>query len=522
MLRRGRPFPSVLCGPSPTLTGVAARPPRRRPARPRPTGPLAAARRSWGRLPGRARRLVAAAVLVVAVVVVLVLVVGRGGGTRSPSAGSVSPGRPEGTGLLRYDPARRSAYEGDAASGLAHVVYARSPGGVVATARRVLAYEADARAATKGTGVSADDVLAIVFLESAGRPDVIAGSDPANAAGLGQILAATATEFLGMRVDLPRSRALTTRIAAGGDVAATLAERRTIDDRFDPRKAIAGIVRYLQLARGTFGRSDLAIESYHMGVGNLTSVLGDFAGTPLDSRTVAAAVARNDLSWARVFFASSPVTHAAAWGRLAAFADDSVDYAWKVRACREILAAYRSDPAGLARIASLQTGRASAELALHPPATTPRFPTTSSLLAAWRAGVLVPLASGRRYRIDRQMGSLAGRFGLPRSRFRGLRPRALATLGDLTALAARVSGDATPLVVTSSVRDDPYQELLRRTNAEATHGVSLHTTGYAFDLARAYHSPAQARGMQFALDRMQALNLIAWVREPAAIHVTVR
>ena len=31
---------------------------------------------------------------------------------------------------------------------------------------------------------------------------------------------------------------------------------------------------------------------------------------------------------------------------------------------------------------------------------------------------------------------------------------------------------------------------------------------------------AQARAFQFALDRLQSLNLIAWVREPAAIHVT--
>ena len=27
-------------------------------------------------------------------------------------------------------------------------------------------------------------------------------------------------------------------------------------------------------------------------------------------------------------------------------------------------------------------------------------------------------------------------------------------------------------------------------------------------------------GFQYALDRLQALNLIAWAREPAAIHVT--
>ena len=34
-------------------------------------------------------------------------------------------------------------------------------------------------------------------------------------------------------------------------------------------------------------------------------------------------------------------------------------------------------------------------------------------------------------------------------------------------------------------------------------------------------SSRQARAFQFLLDRLQALDLIAWVREPDAIHVTV-
>ena len=58
-------------------------------------------------------------------------------------------------------------------------------------------------------------------------------------------------------------------------------------------------------------------------------------------------------------------------------------------------------------------------------------------------------------------------------------------------------------------------------NPEATVAYSLHTTGYAFDLLRRYGSNAEARALQYELDRLQALNLIAWVREPSAIHVTV-
>jgi hypothetical protein len=56
---------------------------------------------------------------------------------------------------------------------------------------------------------------------------------------------------------------------------------------------------------------------------------------------------------------------------------------------------------------------------------------------------------------------------------------------------------------------------------EATHGYSLHTTGFTFDVLRSYSSHREAVAFQFMLDRLQALNLIAWVREPRAIHVTV-
>jgi hypothetical protein len=63
--------------------------------------------------------------------------------------------------------------------------------------------------------------------------------------------------------------------------------------------------------------------------------------------------------------------------------------------------------------------------------------------------------------------------------------------------------------------------LVTRRNNQATRGYSLHTTGYAFDVLRSYRSNRQAGAFQFWLDRLQALGLIAWVREPAAIHVTV-
>src|SRR5260370_37976357 len=133
--------------------------------------------------------------------------------------------------------------------------------------------------ATAGTGVDRARLEAIVFLESGGFPNAIAGADPSAAAGLTQIVADTGSSLLGMHIDLVRSRALNKQILAAGAAGHQAAVRRLeaqrarVDDRFDPARALAATVRYLNLAQTRFGRSDLGLESYHMGIGNLASVL---------------------------------------------------------------------------------------------------------------------------------------------------------------------------------------------------------------------------------------------------------
>jgi hypothetical protein len=119
------------------------------------------------------------------------------------------------------------------------------------------------------------------------------------------------------------------------------------------------------------------------------------------------------------------------------------------------------------------------------------------------------------------MGALAPRFGRSKQLYRGLRAEALALLVYLSNRVHTLSGATQPLMVTSAVRDEKYQRLLRTGNTEATARYSLHTTGFAFDVRRRYESDAQAQAFQFELEDLTARGLIAWVREPAAIHVTV-
>ena len=172
----------------------------------------------------------------------------------------------------------------------------------------------------------------------------------------------------------------------------------------------------------------------------------------------------------------------------------------------------------------LQTAKASAEEVLHPQEDTTVYSDPDEPSLCLRRRDLRPFPdrpAALGLRRDRRMGELAGRVGADRGLYRGLRPEAYALAVYLGAGARDVANMRAPLIVTSTVRDERYQDVLVRHNIQATRAYSLHTTGYAFDVERRYRNSAQAVAFQYLLDRLQSLNLIAWVREPDAIHITV-
>jgi hypothetical protein len=229
------------------------------------------------------------------------------------------------------------------------------------------------------------------------------------------------------------------------------------------------------------------------------------------------------VSYAALYFGSTPLRHSAAYKRLAALGDDSATYLWRVLAAREIMRLYRGNPARLRRLQSLHAHKATAEEVLHPLSSTGVYVTPADIARAHARGELRPLpanAADLHLRIDPGMGSLARKLHRSRSLYRALRPGALAALVYIAAGVHEISGQE-PLTVTSTVRDQRYQRLLVNGNIQATRKYSLHTTGYAFDILRRYRSRSQAIAFQFMLDRLTALDLIAWAVEPSAIHVTV-
>ncbi len=455
------------------------------------------------------RGLALAAVAALAIVLAVVLL---GGDDEDSDRGAGGSGDP-----LGFTAARERDLADAAARGNAHVLYAKLPGGARESAERTARWRPQVEQAAATAGIDADELEGLVLLESAGRDDAIADPRLDGAVGLTQILAETGRNLLRMTVDPAGARRVGRSLARaerGGDaalIARLRARRMRVDERFDPARALAATARYLLIAKRELGeRDDLAVVSYHMGIGNLQNALRAYGD--------------DDISYARLYFDSTPLKHAGAYRRLAALGDDSSTYLWRVAAAREIMRLYRSDTGRLDRISELQNAKNSAEEVLHPGDETERFATPAQLRAARDHGRIVPLPEAtlteNGLQIDRGMGELAPRLGRGRALYRGLREPARALLVYLGAGVKRISGQQ-PLVVTSSVRDARYQRLLVRSNREATANYSLHTTGWAFDILRSYSTRSQALAFEFMLERLQSLDLIAWVREPGAIHVTV-
>jgi hypothetical protein len=410
-----------------------------------------------------------------------------------------------------YRSAHASRFVARAISGESDVLFTASPGGAVATAARVNRLRPLIDTAVAGTGVDPDLLEGLVFVESAGRVDAMAPQGPAGASGLTQILPATATSMLGLHVNTAQSQKLSHAIADAQSAGATpaavnalAARRAAVDQRFSPRLALAATVRYLLSARAHFGRTDLAFESYHMGVGNLSQALADYDG-------------RTAVPYAQLYFDTAPDRHPAAYALLSSLSDQSSLYLWRILGAAALMHLYRTDRAALTRLADLEAGLPSGAGVLHPPTRTPAFTDPQALSDGYRDGALEPLPSnaaalGLRYASS--IGAQGAQLHAPAGLYRGLRPAAVTLLVELAARVKALSHGAAPLEVTSAVTDAAYQARLGTSDPSAS-------AGYSFTLARRYVSTGQADALQAVLDRLQALSLARWTAYPGEIEITV-
>ena len=173
---------------------------------------------------------------------------------------------------------------------------------------------------------------------------------------------------------------------------------------------------------------------------------------------------------------------------------------------------YRHDRGALRRLAALETGAGTDALVLHPPDRTTSFADPAALANAYQSRTLVPLPSNAAMLGLTVAPSMGVGRGAPRALYRGLRPAALRLLIALAGRVRELVGSGT-LQVDATATDA----------ASARRAGDLYptaATGFSFQLARRYASPAQAEAVQAALDRLQSLNLIAWTRDGSLLDLT--
>ena len=377
--------------------------------------------------------------------------------------------------------AAAAALARDAAVGLSRSFFTN--GSVFATADRVARWRPLVARAARSEHVAPALLEAVVYIESAGRADVTNGS----AVGLTQLHPAVARR-LGLHVDTRHANKLTRWISRTWNPRRERQLRHwraRYDERFAPLKELRATARYLAQAKQTLGRDDLAVEAYHVGIGALKGTAA---------------------SYAALYFGTQRVD----------------DYGLKALAAQRVMRLYRGNPSALRYEERQQLRKNSSEEYMHPLARTYRFATPGAILRAeqHRKLRMIPVDASLTH-VAPHVGGEAHKLGRAKRLYRALRPQSLAVLLYIGQQVHDLSGARKPLILTSAVRDLRYQRVLMRVNANAARSYSLHTTGYAFDIARVYANDRQARAFQRVLDRLVAANAIAYIREAAAIHIAV-
>jgi hypothetical protein len=399
----------------------------------------------------------------------------------------------------------------DAARAFDRGLFVSGPG-AAQTAAQVAVWRPLVNRAARGSSVDPNLLEAMVFVESGGSSSVIAGHDSSSPVGLTQLSTSLAGQ-LQMSFHLGSSRRLTRMIwtafreGRSRKIARLEARRRVRDARFAPLASLRGTVRYLDKATHVLGRTDLAVASYHLGISNLEHAT---AGEPVP--------------FATLYFASAPDRNVNIWRRLNARGAVAYDYYWKVLAAERVMRLYRHGRGALAYEGRLQARKNSSEEVMHPRSATPRFHTPRELVRAWKKHELRAIprnASVTHIAIGPYFAQMAHRLGRSQRLYRGLRPEARDVLLFIGSRVQQLSHARRPLILTSAVRDDVYQRVLMHVNPNAARSYSIHTTGYGFDLARAYSSPRQAAAFEYVLNRLSALHAISYIREATAIHVAV-
>jgi hypothetical protein len=390
-----------------------------------------------------------------------------------------------------------------------------------------------------------------ILLESGGNPEDVSS---ANAVGVAQWIYETGVRA-GLKVDLPESRRLTAEIdplkrhaawleylsspdsdpnapgnpgldpamaaqllpAARARLEELRANRRAVDERYDPQKAIFAHTRYLLGLYRKFPDLQWVFQAFHGGEAGVARTLSKYMG-PSWKGSLAEAIRTGyggkHLSYETLYFTAGPTSHSASFSYLYGRGDDHRHYWWKMRAAEDAFTLYRRDPDAFRRMwESLLPGRAK-EAMWRPDGPATAFESADAVERARAKGDLMPLAPTGiqlpRTTVAVVRPPTAALLMLIGSVYRTARGRPPLAVGDGTVPSDLMKRRPRPV---SSVPLMPPDPLIYALPGGGPPGdFNYHATGWAVDLLRPYDD-LNRKTLEYALGYLRDRGILWFYEE---------
>jgi hypothetical protein len=295
-------------------------------------------------------------------------------------------------------------------------------------------------------------------------------------------------------------------------------QRRSIDQRFDPRMAIEAQTRYLIWMWARYPSLDWVFEAYHGGEKGVERTLASYLGARWrEAGTPAHAILGEDrmgnrvgdpVSYADIFFHTSPRMHTEAFAYLYGLRDDHRAYWFKLLMAEKAIAWYRRDPRSLHdQWMALRPG-CPIEDAWYPETDKLLYADGQAVAAGRAAGELIPLSSESIPGV--QVGSLPF---LPetQSTLAAARPEVLGALSRVAVTYREESLHPSPLVIVALTQPVDLVAAIRQqypaprprgmlepSASDPSSDTDMHTLGLAASI-RKPTDPWEDRVLQYAL-----------------------
>lgn len=384
----------------------------------------------------------------------------------------------------------------------------------ILAAKKISAWRPIIARSSKQTGVPADLLGGLIFLESGGNRYAIS---PAGCVGPCQLSRLIANAY---RKDLPA-------------IPLGRVNRKT-DWRCVPAKSIPVAARYLAASYNDYGRWDFAFAAYHMGGPNLQRILKGFV-YPKPWLGAKRTIENERLTWAQIVFDVSPSGSPKTFAFLRGLGDNSRDYWFRVSAAARAVKLWQTDRNRFLALVDQykrpavpkKNWRLVPELVWYPPggADITRWRDWVALAAAVENGELVELPNlpeSFGFAIQSDIGRLD--VGSPKYVYATLRPSAAGLLCYIASAVRRESGDGVVLAVSSATRSVAYHDLLK-SKGGAPLEYSAHCAGVTVDFLPPTRRKAR-QVFEYVLEDLKFRVDIAWMRENAGrpgehYHITL-